>query len=299
MNRLKGPELKMPELKVPPFLSDLFYDLRDRRLLPLVALVVAAIAAVPFLLSGSGSHPASPPPTAGGAAVGAAAGGAGGSRFAVVQVDPGLRNPRKRLAHLPAKDPFKQHYTGPVLKPGSAPTTQTSTSTTSSTSGTTTSSTTTTASSGFSESTSKPAGSPASGGGAPAGGGGNGKQPQPIFYAFAIDVQISRTESKAGGGKEKSEPETRQGVLPPTSLPGKKTQVVTYMGISPKTKKPLFLVSTDVTAVFGEARCVSGSGSCQLLEVEPGFPETFVYGKNDVRYKIDVLEVEPVAAGHS
>ena len=37
-----GPELKMPKFKggqtkVPPFLSDLYYDLRDRRLLPVVA----------------------------------------------------------------------------------------------------------------------------------------------------------------------------------------------------------------------------------------------------------------------
>jgi hypothetical protein len=274
---------KAPEVKIPLVLVDLFYDLRDRRLLPLVALVVVAIAAVPFLLSGSGPHPASPPSTVT-VATGA---GAGGSRFAVVQVDPGLRNPRKRLAHLPAKDPFEQHYTGPVLKPGSAPTTQTSTST--STSGTTTSTTTTTA----------PTSSPPSSGGAPAGGGGNGKQPQLTFYAFAIDVKISRTASKADGGKEQSEPETRERVLPATSLPGKKTQVVTYMGISPKTRKPLLLVSTDVTAVFGEAQCVAGSSSCQLLEVEPGFPETFVYGQNDVRYKINVLKIEPVATGHS
>jgi len=41
MKRLKGgPELKMPELKMPPFLVDLYLDLRDRRLLPLVAFVV-------------------------------------------------------------------------------------------------------------------------------------------------------------------------------------------------------------------------------------------------------------------
>lgn len=285
MNRFKA-----PEVKVPLVLVDLFYDLRDRRLLPLVALVVVAIAAAPFLLSGSGSHPASPLPTVA-VATGA---GPGGSRFAVVQVDPGLRNPRKRLAHLPPKDPFEQHYTGPVLNPGSAPATQASTSTTSSTSGTTTSTTTTT-----SEPTSTPTSSPPSSGGAPASGGGNGKQQPLTFYAFAIDVKISKTATKESGGKEQSEPETRERVLPATPLPGKKTQVVTYMGISPKTRKPLFLVSTDVSAVFGEAQCVAGSSSCQLLEVEPGFPETFVYGENDVRYKINVLKIEPVATGHS
>ena len=36
--------------------TDLYYDLRERRLLPLVALVLVAIVAVPFLLS-SGSEP--------------------------------------------------------------------------------------------------------------------------------------------------------------------------------------------------------------------------------------------------
>ncbi len=50
MKRPKGPELKMPEPKAPAFLADLYYDLRDRRLLPLLALVVVAIAATPFLL---------------------------------------------------------------------------------------------------------------------------------------------------------------------------------------------------------------------------------------------------------
>ena len=54
MKRLKaGPELKMPDLKMPQFLVDLYWDLRDRRLLPLVGLVLVAIVAVPFLLGGS------------------------------------------------------------------------------------------------------------------------------------------------------------------------------------------------------------------------------------------------------
>ncbi len=48
-----GPELKMPEVKVPQGVSDFYQDLRDRRLLPVIALVVVAIAAVPFLLGES------------------------------------------------------------------------------------------------------------------------------------------------------------------------------------------------------------------------------------------------------
>jgi len=68
---------------------------------------------------------------------------------------------------------------------------------------------------------------------------------------------------------------------------------------SPKTHNPLFLVSTDVSAVFGDAKCVTGSDSCQLLELEEGLPETFMYGANDVRLKLTVLNIEPVVTGHS
>lgn len=69
------------------------------------------------------------------------------------------------------------------------------------------------------------------------------------------------------------------------------------MGINPKTRKPLLLISDDVTSVFGEGKCLSGSSACQLLEVETGFPITFVYGAGNVRYKVNVLKVEAVVAG--
>src|SRR6202007_2472550 len=39
----KGPELKFSEVKVPGFLYDLFYDLKERHLLPLVALLIVAM----------------------------------------------------------------------------------------------------------------------------------------------------------------------------------------------------------------------------------------------------------------
>jgi len=59
------------------------------------------------------------------------------------------------------------------------------------------------------------------------------------------------------------------------------------------------MVSNNVTSVEGEGKCLSGTDTCQLLEVEFGFPEIFVYGANDVRYKINVLKIEPVVVGHS
>ena len=51
LSKSKGSSAKMPTVKVPDFLADLYTDLRERRLLPLIALLAVAIVATPLLLS--------------------------------------------------------------------------------------------------------------------------------------------------------------------------------------------------------------------------------------------------------
>jgi hypothetical protein len=306
VKRLKGPELKLSQLKVPDVLKDLYWDLHDRRLLPLVGLAVVAILAVPFLL-GAGSKRL-PEPGGGGAPI-PSAGASEATSLAFVPAEPGLREPSKRLGGRRSKNPFRQHYTGPVLKPGAEPVTESSTPA----GGTTP--TTGTASGGSSEATPQPSPTPSEppigsgggesgGGGGGSGGNGNGNGDTVpsgglTYYTFAIDVQVTRTQTNAEGKIEKTAPTTRQGLKPPTVLPGEKAPAVTYIGASAKTRKPLFVISPEVTSVSGEGKCVAGTTSCQLMELEPGFPVTFVYGAASVRYKIDVLKVEPVVTGHS
>src|SRR5690348_17323257 len=114
----KGPELKMPDfksMKVPQPLVDLYWDLRDRHLLPVVGLVLVAIVAVPFLLSESNEEAPAPVVPSGGAPSPEPIAGASGSRLTVVQSEPGLRAYKKRLKDDSPTDPFKQRYTGPVL----------------------------------------------------------------------------------------------------------------------------------------------------------------------------------------
>ncbi|HEU4739709.1 MAG TPA: hypothetical protein VFS54_11615 [Solirubrobacterales bacterium] len=298
MKKLKGPDLKMPELKVPGFVSDLYYDLRDRRLLPLVAFVLVAIVAVPFLLSGGSSESGPPriePPVND---------SANASQLTVVKATPGLRDYRKRLQARSAKDPFK----GPEAKPNvsaaelgtegdngfeSSEVTSSSTSTTTSSAGTTTETRKTTKDEDGTvttetETKTKTDESDSSAEGPPG---------EITLFAFAIDVRIKKTTTAADGSAKSSDPETRSRVLSPAPLPGQKTQVVTYAGISPKTKNALFLVSDEVTSIFGEAKCLSGDQTCQLLEVEKGMPLTFVYGPGGARYKITVLKIFPVTAG--
>lgn len=289
-----GPELKMPklkgsEMKVPPFLSDLYFDLRDRRLLPLVALILVAIVATPILLAG-GSDELEPSPAPGPAAVDSAP--TAEKSLTVVKAAPGLRSYKKRLEHLKPTNPFRQRFAGPRLEGGQLnEVTTTSGSGDGSTEGTTTETTVT------GESDTTVASPPVRGGGEDVDG--DGTPDGVIFYTFVLDLQITRIETKPNGKVEKTGPKLRKGVEAPAALPGEKAPVVTYLGMGAKTEAPLFLISTDVTAVYGEGKCVAGTDVCQLIALEPGFPVTFVYGENGVRYKINVVDVtaKPVENG--
>jgi hypothetical protein len=293
MNKLKGPKLDLGQLKVPPILRDLYQDLRDRRLLPLVGLILVAIIAVPFLLSDGGGEVEEAPLAPVAPQVPAQA-----SSIEVVKAAPGLREPNKRLSHRHAKDPFEQHFVGAAVSSETVVAGETVTGGESSGSSSPTAVATAPAPSESSSGAGNPHGSVGGNPEAPSGGAGlvPGKV---VSFTYAATLKIVKTETTQAGKKIVSEPEERDRVLPSTVLPSAKQQVVTYMGLSPKTRKPLLLVSTDVTAIFGEGKCASGTDVCQLLEVEPTFPETFVYGENDVRYKINILKVEPVVIGDS
>jgi hypothetical protein len=296
MKRLKGPELKMPALKVPTFVGDLWWDLWDRRLLPLVVLIVAAIAAVPFLMGGGSKEMPESTLAALAAANAEPAADNGAAKLAVVQEEPGLRDYHERLKRLSPTNPFKQRFTAPVITSnlGGEGSGLTSTTTTPEESGGGSGGG---ESSAGNESETVPSGPPSTeeepSGGAPSNGG-SGK-PHLIFYTFAINVWISRAggEATEGEGEQKPEASVKKKVLPLTPLPGEKAPVVTYMGVS-KQGKPLLLISNGVTSMSGEAKCLTGETTCQLLEAEPGFPLTFVYGPNAVSYTIKVLKVELV-----
>jgi hypothetical protein len=236
----------------------------------------------------------------------------------VVESKPGLRDYRRRLARRSPTDPFKQRFTGQELKKAelNPETGEESVSITSE--------------GGSSTATEETIPSPSgesgggSGGGSPQSGGGVGGSPQPgnlVFLSWAVDVKITKSEGggrvsperKADGLRDAdadgvtvgspvelaadAEPTIRHKVLPLTRLPGDKQPVATYMGRS-RHGFPLFLVSSKVKSVFGESKCVSGDDSCQLIEVEPKFPITFVYGANEVRYTFNVLKMELVVTGH-
>jgi len=285
---LKKPELKKPELKMPAFVTDLYWDLRDRRLLPLVALVLVAIVATPILLS-QGSEETPPPDP--GAVAALREEGAHASQLTVVEANPGLRDYRKRLRGRTPTDPFrqppvKQNLEGARLGGGESEGGESSTSTSTSTSTTTTTTKKETGGSG------------ATGESSPGGSGGADGSGEVIEYTIAVDVQITTTRTLPSGKKEKSGPRLRKRVIPPAALPSNDVPAVVFMGLSPKTNQPSFLISDAVTAIFGEGRCILGTETCQLLEVEPGMPETFVFGPESTRYKLVALNPRRVPISH-
>jgi hypothetical protein len=298
MKKLKGPELKMPELKAPGFLADLYYDLRDRRLLPLVALVVVAIAAVPFLLGGDVEQPVLPAP-------GAAAFESSPektSALTVVEATPGLRDYRKRLRGRSPADPFEQRFTQPAG--GSRSSSSGGGDAVAGSSSSAFSEETVTTESSSTAVEVETGGGPSGGGGSSTGSGGSpgsGQGQGVRLFEFVLDVQISHTEPTADGGQKMGDPEVRQHVRPLTQLPGKKAPVVTSMGINLHTGKVVWLVSNDVQSLDGEFDCVARtpSGTCELAEVEPGFPLELVYGPDNARYRIKVTNIDTVWAGRA
>jgi hypothetical protein len=301
-----GPELKMPklkggEMKVPPFLSDLYADLRDRRLLPLVALILVAIVATPILLADGSEEPEpapGPSAVAGGSAPAA-------QSLSVVKAAPGLRNYKKRLAHRSPTNPFKQRFAGPTgLKRAQLNPLPTSTSTSTTESSSSSSSAETSTSFEYESTTPPSGGSGAVPGSTGGGGDGNDSDDDELpdgatIFTLEVTLQITRIETKPDGTVDKKGPTLYKEVQAPAPLPGEKTPVITYLGMGSKGQIPMFLVSNEVTAIYGEANCIAGGGTCQLLSFEEGFPVTFVYGDNDVRYKVNLLKAEPVVAGHS
>ncbi len=267
MNFLKkGPELKLSGIKVPGFLQDVYYDLKERHLLPVAAVLLVAIVAIPIALSqkGSGGGEASEAAEAGTAQISTAA----QSGQLVAKAAPGLRDYRRRLEHRTPQDPFKARYTSPEST--GEGTGGSSTSEPSSSSATETSIP--------SESTS----------GSESGGSETTTHSELTYYSYAIDVRVT------GGSGSDRKTTVRHNLPELTMLPSRETPAIVYMGATKDGKKAVMTVSSDVQAIFGDAKCALGSERCELLVMEPGLPETFVYGGAGRTYKIELVKIDLV-----
>lgn len=281
MPRPKGPELKKPAIKPPAFLADLYYDLRDRRLLPLVALVLVAIVAVPFLM---GSDPETPPPPALGAAPNGSA-TAKASKLVVVEATPGLRDYRKRLGGRSASDPFEQQYRDSESAGGSSAEGAASSS---SEGGSSAGSLTVEVEETGSSEVGGPGPAPGSGGTDP---GDDGQR----FFAYRPNIRF---------GVAGSDDLTVHEHLPLGKLLPQKQPILVFIGASENGNQVAFNLTREVTSVRGPGRCVGGKEDCSLLILRAGQAVDLVTEAGQTFrlqvVQIDFVEVErPKPAGSS
>ena len=89
-------------------------------------------------------------------------------------------------------------------------------------------------------------------------------------------------------GKDKPEPSVRRNLPEMTMLPSRSVPALTFIGVTKDEKNAVMLVSDKVTGLFGDGVCIVGSEACQLIALEPGIPETVVYGADSRTYRIEL-----------
>lgn len=291
----KGPDLKLSDLRVPDFLYDLYYDLKERHLLPLVALLVVAMVAMPILLKNSSAKETSDPAPQSSPTATASSATGGDETLVVAKSAPGLRDYRRRLSKDHALDPFEQK--GITSSSESSGGEKSSATEEGSSAATIPAEATVINEKPASTYTPVESTTPVevSGGGAESStGSASGGETRTRYASDAIDVRIVSVPSGSTENAAKRAKPTvsvRRNLPELTMLPTRATPAVTFMGTSRDGKKALLVVSSDVESIFGEASCVIGSQSCQLLALEPGLPETFVYGPHEKTYRIAVLKI--------
>ena len=256
----KGPELKMPDFKVPDFLLDIYYDLRERHLLPLVAILLVALVALPIALSKSSGSEAEEA----GSAIATPSTVTPTSSLVVAKATPGLRAYHRRLSGRVATNPFRQPPSGAAGENSAEGPTSVEETTT--------------------------GGGPAETGGQLSPPEGNGEPPsggQLKYFSWTIDVRVTPVSS----GKDKPEASVRHNLPEMTMLPSRSVPALTFVGVTKDEKNAVMLVSDKVTGLFGDATCTVGSEACQLIVLEPEIPETVVYGADSRTYRIELLKV--------
>lgn len=251
MKKLK-PDLKKPDVKMPPVLENLFRDMRDKRLLPIAALLVVGILAVPFLLGGSAPTPAS----SGTADIANAALASDDLTQPVVLTDsPGLRRYQKRLSSLQRTNPFKQQMATP---PQSVLDTQTLEDPSTGPDPGTTTDPGTTLDPGTT--TTDPGTTPTDPGTTPTDPATPPKDPGAVLYTVELDVKMGPT-----GDQKKVE-----GVKDFDYLPDDRLPLLQYVGGTVEGDSAGFAVSRDVTRVEGDGNCAPSPTACQFLKMGEG-----------------------------
>ena len=277
--RLQRPKLKGPQFQPPQVLSDLYRDLKERRLLPVVALLLVAIIAVPVAISASSGESAA----VSGPAAEIVPVDAPEAQAAVLAENPGLRNYKRRLDALKAKNPFEQQFQTTGLGQ-------------------------TEVEGGISEATDNLGGGGAVTGGATGSvdtgsasgatvtGGGSAPadpvdtdspatgKPEKKFFTYRVDIRYG----VEGDVREERDVKALDFLSP----------VGVFLGASESGRKAFFFLSSDVVSVSGDGQCAPAPTDCEFLALQERKAEQLTYqppdGSPPVAYALELVEIKQV-----
>lgn len=237
----------------PQFVDELYRDLRDRNLLPLVVLLVVAIVAVPIALSVSSGTPSPPAAPAEIASVDAPE-----AQAAVLAENPGLRNYKQRLEALKAKNPFEQQFEFSGLDETSVEGAVEESGVVAETAGGGVSSDAGSVEIGSS------AGATSTGTTTPSADVDTTAQETKVrFYTHRLDLAYG-----VEGAVKKQENVKVLDLLDPVGA---------FIGASEDGTRAFFMLSTDVTAASGQGKCAPSPTNCEFLSLKEGQSETLTY----------------------
>lgn len=255
-------------------LGNLYRDLRDRRLLPVVLLLIVAIAAVPLLMRDGGEEPISRGSTGDNGLPG---GQPSQLDPVVVTQAPELRAFRQRLASFQSTNPFDQVVPPPASAADEAAATETGDDL-GITGGTPTDPSSAElpidplpvdpATVDPPATDTPPADVP------PAGDDGV------IFYSTRVDVRVGAI----------GQSEVLEDVKEFSFLPDNQRPVVEYLLGDLDLTSASFVVSPSVDSTEGDGECAPSPGACEFLLLDVGEEQSFVY-EDGVRYRLKLLAV--------
>jgi hypothetical protein len=276
----------MSGFQSPQVLTDLYRDLRDRRLLPLVLVLVLGLVIVPIALS-------SPPKSAAPQAPETDAAVPAKSSLPAPQVvlsDPGVRDYRRRLEGDAPTDPFVQQFRDAL---GSGTDQLEAAAAGVSTGGLTEAPTSEPTPGLTAEGKAGAAAAQEAQSESTSTGGSTESQPgAETTSKSGSKVVFYRLKVRTGevGGKMKTQDE----VGPSSSLPSKSVPGLAFLGATLDSnlnaKRAFFLVSNSVSAISGDGQCSFGN-PCQLMALKPGQYVDVVWS-DGLQYRVKLLEFE-------
>ena len=239
------------------FLSQVFNDLRARRLLPVAALLLAGLVAAPIVLSKKADEPTATAP----APAAQPKQPQGPDELAQVKLLDALGEGNgSSLSAFDVKDPFKPPSgvkTGnEQAQPGEVP--------------------------GGGAATPTPTGTGDTGGGT---GGGTGSAPKTTEFTYVLDVTFT-----ANGRKRRIQDLEKLDMLPNQAAP-----LLIFMGVSDNAGNAVFLVDSTLDAA-GEGTCKPSHADCAFLYLGAGSEEKFTNDDGD-SYSLIVNEIKKVKVG--